>query len=489
MEMLEIHPSTDRSVTKPSEKLKKFISSIDPIELILLVIHKWPILVFTVGICTAIAYFYAKSADYIYRAVAKVEVYRLNDPSAETEYDRIEGSNRQITIMTGKMLHKELIAKLSVKWKNLLEGKDLSVPFSVKPQRGTRMINLSVDSKNPEYALDYLQGILGSYRAYRQRERNEINENAIAGLRSEETRVLMELNKIKGEIEKFELENQILLGQEREQLKSTSISELLSRLQAIKTERLILEYQNEKVVDSDLINISETIEINQDVELREFILSPENQERANILAMNTSLSDLASDSNNEQTIPSWEEQKHLLASLKNQYQQELNVLQKTHPKMIELKKQIETLEFSLEKRLEFALGRLVARHQALKNKEESIEKTIQTLKDENLLNSEKTNRYLLLKSRQAHFEKKYDQIYKRILANAETLDDFSFLTIQEPYVLGNPVAPDKLMILAIGPAVGLGVGIVFILLRWFLLPVIIVILKEYKAQYKATLKT
>ena len=205
--------------------------------------------------------------------------------------------------------------------------------------------------------------------------------------------------------------------------------------------------------------------------------------------MNTSLSDLASDSNNEQTIPSWEEQKHLLASLKNQYQQELNVLQKTHPKMIELKKQIETLEFSLEKRLEFALGRLVARHQALKNKEESIEKTIQTLKDENLLNSEKTNRYLLLKSRQAHFEKKYDQIYKRILANAETLDDFSFLTIQEPYVLGNPVAPDKLMILAIGPAVGLGVGIVFILLRWFLLPVIIVILKEYKAQYKATLKT
>ena len=486
MKLQEMHSSNDKPKVKPSDILKKVTDSIDPIEIVLLFFQKWLIIVISIVVFTALAYFYAKSADYIYRAIAQVEAFQLKDPSSVTEYDRVEKSkNRHILIMSGKMLHKELIAKLRVKWKGILEEEDLRVPFSVKGSR-VGIIDLSVDSKNPEYALDYLQGILGSYRAYRERERNQINENALLGLRSEEKKVQSELAQIKTEIKEFELENQILLAQVREQMQSESIANLLGRLQSIKTERLILEYQYKEIADADMENIKETLKMNPNFQMREFMLNQENQEQSNISAVNPSAANLASNENNAQTILSWEEQKNLLVALENQYQQKLSVFKTEHPKMIELKEQINALSLSLEKRVELELNRFQARHQALKRKEESIEKVIERLQNEDFLTIDRKNEYLLLKNKEKHFQNKYDLVYKRILENTEALDNFSFITLQEPYVKSTPIAPNKLQLFAIGPFIGFIFGVAFILFRWFVIPILIFILKEIRTIYKTS---
>ena len=479
----ELVPTTQLDSPEKLDSPVKPKISIDPIQIIFLILQKWLIIVFTVGISTAIAYWKAKSTDYIYRAAAQVELFQIKDSAANTEHDRLDSTSRHVMHMSGGMFHQELIAKLSVKWEGIVEDRDLAVPFSVQGRRRSNIIDLSVDSKNPEYALDYLKGILDSYRGYRQRERSQINENAIVGLRNEEARVQSELTKIRNAIKQFELENNILLSQQNEQIQAS----LLKQLQALKTERLVLENQYKKIINADLVNIDEILKINQNVGIREFMPDQKNQDQPNRLDMNPSVADFVSYNNNYQTIFSWEEQKNLLASLKNEYQQKLSVFKTTHPKMIGLKEQINELEFMLEKRLESLSNRLHARYEATKKKENSIEQVIERLRNEEFLSMDVTNKYLFLKNEEAHFQRKYDLVYQRILENKETLDNLSFITIQEPYVKDSPIAPNKLKMLITGPIIGVFLGVAYILLRGVIIPIAITLFKEYKAQYDASL--
>ena len=473
MKLPEIHQSTDKPVIKPSELLKKITDSIDPFDLVFLVLRKWPIVVFTVVVSTGIAFWNAKSADYIYRAGARVEVFhenRLKDKRAETDYDRLERSaRRHIIIMSGEMFHRELVAKLRVKWKEQLTEVELRVPFQIKPVKGSgvgraTMIDLFVDSKSPKYALDYLQGILGAYHSYRERELGQINKNAITGLRDEEERMQSELTNIRREIAQFEFENKVLVAKEREQMQDQVVNRLIGRLQTIRTERLLLESQYKEIVGADPTTIGETLNINK-----------------NLQSSNNDPS-----TNNPQKNTGWKEQEDLFASLESKYKQQIKIFKMEHPKMKELKNQIDGLKAILEGKLEIALERFRASYQALKRKEAAIEEVIESIQSKKILSPKKESEYLRLKNHETQMQRKYDLVYERILSSASAIDGFSFITIQEPYIFRDPIAPDKLMLLAIGPFAGIVIGVAFILLRWFVLPIAIILLKEFKHYYKAS---
>lgn len=497
MKLLETHLPSNKSSIKPSDILKKVTDSIDPIGLVILVLHKWPILLVTTTVCTAIAFYNAKTADYIYRAGARVEVFhenRLKDASAETDYDRLERSaGRHIIIMSGEMFHRELVAKLRIKWKEKLTDSELRVPFQIKPVKGSgfkrqpTMIDLFVDSKNPEYALDYLQTVLRAYRDHRKRELNQINKNALTGLYSEEERIQSELASIRLEVAQFELENKVLVAKEREQMQDYVINDLIGRLQMIRTERLLLESQYKEIVDSDLTTISETIKVNQNPQFREFLLNQRNTEGSN--QSTPSIQTNTFTNNLQSSALSWKEQENLLINLESQYQQQINTLKAEHPKMKELKNQIDTLKSNLGRQLENALKRFQSSYLALKRKEDSIERVTENIQSEKMLSPKKESEYLRLKNHESQLQRKYDLVYERILSSTSAVDGFSFITIQEPYIFRKPIAPDKFKLKAIGPFAGLGIGVAFILLRWFVVPLAIVLLKEFKHYYKALTPT
>jgi uncharacterized protein involved in exopolysaccharide biosynthesis len=467
--------------------------SIDPIKIVFMVLNKWPIIFLTATVFTFVAYLYAKSSDYIYRAAARVEVFheeRFKDSSSQTGYyDALERhASRHMIIMRGEMFHKELINKLRVKWSGKIPENELEVPFKIESVWGSgfsrhaqTMIDLSVDSKYPDYALDYLQGILGSYRNFRERELSQINENALAGLRSEEARIQAELTHVRSEIAQFELENKVTVAQEREKMQDEVVDDLIGRLQMIRTERLLLEHQYEEIADSDLVTISETISMNQNPQIREFLLSQKDLQGSK---ENNNSGGISSELSNNQKNTSWEEQEEKLILLENEYQRQLTVFKPEHPKMKELKAQIDAINSNLERQLEVALNRFQASYKALRRKEEAIEKVIENMQNEKILSPEKESEYLRLKKQESQLKEKYDMIYKRLLANAGSNDTFSFITIQEPYILENPVAPAKLKILAIGPIFGIFISVAFILLKSFIIPTFFPILKEYREKYK-----
>lgn len=485
-------PTVNDPVIPETDTPAKSAIAIDPIKLVFLVINKWPILVISAFFFTLIAFFYAKHADYIYRAGARVEVFhenRLKNERAETDYDRLERSaSRHIIIMSGEMFHRELIAKLRLKWREQLTEKELQVPFRIEAVKGSgfrfspTMIDLFIDSKKPEYALDYLQGILGAYRSYRERELSQINENALAGLRSEEKRIQSELTDIRSEIAQFEFENKVLVAKEREQMQDDVINNLIGRLQMVRTERLLLEHQYKDIANSDLTTIDETLNVNRNPQIREFMLSQKDFQTPN---QNTPKVDTTFMLSNTQTHVGWQEQEDLLALLENKYTGQLKVFQSTHPKMNELKTQIDTLKSNLERQVKVALNRFEASYHALKRKENAVETVIENMQSKKILTPEKESEYLRLKNHEAQMQEKYDLVYQRLLESAGAIDGFSFITIQEPYIFKDPIAPNKLIIFAAGPFVGLLTGVIFILLKEFFIPIVYPILKEYKAKYKA----
>ncbi len=488
-----IQPSVNEPAVSKEDTSDKPAIVIDPIKLVFLVCSKWLTIVLTTVVFTVIAYFYSEAQEFVYRAGARVEVFhenRLKDRAAETDYDRLERSaSRHIIIMTGEMFHRELIAKLRVKWRERMTQGELVVPFQIKAVRGSgsrrggqTMIDLFVDSKNPEYALDYLQSILGAYRSYRERELGQINENALIGLRSEEERIQSELTSIRSEIARFELENKILVAKEREQMQDGVINDLVGRLQMIRTERLLLEYQYKDIANANLTTISETLNVNQNPQIREFLFSKENFQVSN---QRPSTNEPISATNNQQTITSWKEQEDLLLLLENKYERQLEVFQMEHPKMKELKAQINTIESNLQKQLKVALNRFKASYQALRRKEKAIETVVGNMQNEKILPPEKESEYIRLKNHEVQMQSKYDLVYKRLLASTGAIDGFSFITIQEPYIFRDPVAPNKLKLRAIGPFVGLAISIAFVLIRGFVIPTMYPILKYYKAKYKA----
>jgi len=471
---------------EPTTKSKLPAFSFDPIALVALMLSRWRLLALTVILFTLLAYFYAKSAPYVYRAAARVEVFqenRLRDDGRLNEYDKLESeANRHIIIMSGEIFHNDLQAKLRPKWENRLPEDEMEVPFQIKTvSRSKSMIDLYVDSSNREYAMDYLQGILGSYRNHRQNELRQVNENALSGLHFEEMRIQSKLSEVKARIEHFETENQILIAQEREEKHNELLDNLLGRLQSIQVERSILENQYREIIDTDIATIRANLAVNQDSYIREFLLDYASQNQVNIAEQDVQESIFLNDVPlSSQTTLSWEQQEDLLATLENEYTKRLEVFRTTHPKMQELQQQMDALRRSLDKKLEIAVRRFQARYQALQRKEASLENVINELQQKTNLTTDKKNQYILLKRQEAQLQSKYDMVYQRILANAGSLDNLTLITIQEPYIWENPIAPNKIKLLAIGPVVGLFFGVFCVLVKGVLFPIVATLYKQYR---------
>ena len=480
--------STNESTAPVTEAPAKSAITIDPIAIIFLILSWWKFLLFCVVVFTGLAYVYAKSAPYIYRAAARIEVFqenRLRDDGRLNEYDKLESEvNRHIIIMSGEIFHKDLIKKLQPEWGSQLTEDEMEVPFKISGlSKSKSMIELTVDSTNPEYALEYLQGIIGSYHRLRQREFTQINENALSGLRNEEAIIQAKLTKVKQEIEAFEIANQVLIAQEREQKQGELVNDLLGRLQSIQVERSILENQYQDIVNADLPTIRATFADNQNMHVRELLLDFGSLETGRQVDQAITASLIGFDSEPQRAM-SWEQQEDLLATLQSEYERRLEVFRPTHPEMQKLRKQMEILQVSLDKKLEIAFRRFQAHYQALKRKEESIEKVVADLEGKSNLSAEKKNAYLLLKSREDQLQRKYDLIYQRLLANAGSIDNLSLITIQEPYVLEEPIAPNKIKLLAVGPILGMAFGVFIVLLKGLVIPFIMEFLKQHRGATK-----
>ena len=465
-----------KSTTTPSNndpQKGKFAILQDPIQLILLILDKWKWILFSTIATTTIALIYLYIATPIYQAKARIEIFQEDRLVAKrlTVFGRMERSaQRHILLLGSQNVRREVVKKLRPEWEQQVEN--LSIPISLKIVRESRgtMLDISASAPNAEYAKVYLKELIEEYRELRSNELNEINQYALAGLRSEEQQVLKELETAKIMLHTFVEENEVFLSQELEDMDAVFINQLLSRLKTIRLERTMLEIQYEDIIHADLATIREALELSRGIRPPSTpsldtsdsrSSGPSTPQATGLILPGMAV---AADTGSSDSLIDWEQQEEQLAILKNRYKEQLLVFKSTHPEMQRLNSQIESLENNLKKKAEIALRRFQARFTALKMQEKSIESVVETWEHDQPLSIERKNEYLVLQTRVDHLQRKYDAVYKRLLDTSGTNDSLSIRIIQPPASFMNPVSPKSSKVMLAGLASGLFLSIGAILL-------------------------
>lgn len=466
-----------------AETLNRFTN---PLDLVYLVLHNWWIIAICIATTGLLAVGYLFWEKPTYRATSRIEILQENRVDTRTRisyYEHLERSlQRQKLLMSSDALHNELRKELKDEWEPVLGPKNLAPSFAIDEvyeSRGT-MVDIQVDSTDPKYALAYLQNMIAGYREFREEELSEVNDNAITGLRLEEQHVLEELETAKADLEKFEGENQVLMAQEREQMDSAFLNQLMARLKAVRMERTILENQHDEILNADAVTIREALEMTRQTQQRSSVsASRSSQSNTESKTSNSNTSGtnwvnaesvVAADTGDIAAVIDWEQQEEVLAEMENTYQQRLEVFLPTHPEMEALKIRIDSMRTNLQRKADIALKRFRARFQALRMQEDGIEEALNNFKQEQTLSAERRNRYQQLKSKVVHLQKKYNLVYSRLLENSGTTDMFFMRVIKPAHVLSKPVSPKKAKILMMALAAGAALGGAIILLVELLRP-------------------
>ncbi|MBT63696.1 MAG: hypothetical protein CML13_10840 [Puniceicoccaceae bacterium] len=437
----------------------------NPWALVQLIFRHWSWLVCSVVLCTLLGGLYAYLATPIYRATARIEI--LNDSRVETrattQYDRQERSlSRQMLLLNSNRLHQQVRANLAEEWKKKLTEPERYVEFlvtSVPGSNGT-MIDCLVDSVAAEYSKAYLVEMIQGYRSLRMEELMEVNQSALLGLKNEETRVLEDLEQAKQDLETFERENQILFEKERADMDIAFVNQLLARLKSVRLERVLLENQYEQLSDADILTVNEALAATRETEGRSQV-TPEGApavdpgaETPPEAAKNYGAYDHLN------TGIQWQETQVRLDELQNEYKQLAAVFKDTHPRMIDLKGEITKAQSSLAHQNELALKRFEAHYEALKLQEAGIESVLNNWRSEQFLSVANQSEYKQLSSKVAHFERKYNLVYGRLLENTGTTEPFFLRKIQAPQASEKPIKPQVIKIIAaslfLGAAFGAG---------------------------------
>lgn len=448
----------------------------DPLQILLLILGKWKWILLTTIATTAIAAIYLFYATPIYQAKARIEIFqesRLINKTANV-YERMERSaQRHMLLMGSRQVRQKSTNQLRSEWEDKIDELTLPIDFEiVKASRGS-MIDISATATDSEYAKKYLEQIIEAYRILREEELSDVNEYALVGLRSEEQLVRKELEDAKIDLHAFVEENEVFLSQEREDMDSVFINQLLTRLKTIRLERIMLENQYEDIIDADLATIKEALDLsrgirapsNQNIDVSSAPSST--QQNSGLILPGMAL---AAEAGSTDALVDWEQQEETLSILQNRYNDNLVVFKPTHPEMERLKAEIASLENNLKKKAEIALRRFQARFTALKMQEQGIESVVSTWEREQPLSIERKNEFLALETKATHLQRKYDAVYKRLLDSTGTNDSLSMRIIQAPRGSIVPVSPKTSKALLAGLMAGLAISIGCILLLEILRP-------------------
>ncbi len=453
----------------------------NPLVLLFIILERWWLIALCVLLTGAGGAAFIAYTKPIYRATTRIEIMadqRMAVRGATSFHDRLERSiARHILKMKSKRLHQEVRQFLRPDWEAKLTIDVFYTEYYFETVRGSggTMLDVIVDAVDKQYAREYLDYMIEVYDEIRYEELEEINNNALKGLRIEEEHVAQELDKAKNELYAFENENQVLLAAKRQEMDNAFINQLFARQKSIVMERTLLDSQYEDILNADVVTIREALDMTRQTQQRStVIMAPlTDTEDSTDPASGNWISGgqaVSADTRDATAQVEWEQKEEQLSQLEKEYEQWLDVRNEGHPEMQKLRDQIEGLKNELVKKAEIALKRFQARYKALQMQEDGIEKVIESWKNQQALSITQQNRYRQLRSTVAHLQKKYDIVYTRLLENANTSDIFYVRVIEEPNILPNAVKPDRVKILAAAIVAGLGIGCGLILLIEYLRP-------------------
>lgn len=400
---------------------------------------------------------YLHLAPKVYESSTKIMIYRDPLLSVNNEGARWTSLRTHSYMLNNDKLHQRVVDKLSEEWADKVGGRNRMMPkIMVSSARGVNpTLSVVVQSNNREYSRAFLTLLIEEHRAEWQSVQRQARNSAGQMLERELARLEQEIESAEEDIIQYQRLHDIARVEARGSMESRYLSALMQRRNQLTTELMLLEAQNPFLEDANASVISDvgqltrqTGEVESEVDYPEDAVYIDNQPDVTAKA-----------AAEDESIRGFQDLRVQLIRLQAEEQELSKVLKDDHPRLRELREDINNIEDQLAALADVQKRRLQDRYQALTIQLNALETAEYKWQAKNLMASQRQAEFRQLQGVLGRLVNHFDTLYTRLhdMRVSEELKAEHFVP-EDVRTRGSPVWPDPFKILSMALAVGLGSG-------------------------------
>jgi capsular exopolysaccharide synthesis family protein len=425
-----------------------------------LFLSHWWIIVPMLAAGAVAAFVFCHFSTPIYRATCRFEIIQDRQLSSGNGATTMhENLARHILLMESQSVSDRVISQLAPEWGTQLTRKQLEPGLSFRAVRKAagRMIDISTDTPHGDYSLAYLKLMIDVYRELREHESRMLNASTLTGLRDEELSLNKRSQALERQIFEFEREHNMLIKEQLTESDKTLVGKLIQEINRIRLERTALEAQFPFVKGVDAATLAELLHMNMNIQ--DMLATVGAEDGGGDVSPDRTRASLL-------TIGEWQNAEATVLRLENRYSKNADLLLDTHPRMMNIRRDLDAARDELEVSTKVILNRLMARHRALEMQEAALRETVESFGGDYVLAADAGYHHKQLQTQLANVQWTRNQVERKIVDTMSTTVDPHFSRfVVEPHIVRRPVWPPKLKILGAGVGGGgmASLALVFVL--------------------------
>lgn len=450
-------------------------SLVDYLSYLNVLVHYWW-LILPCGVAGAfVGMLFCIYATPIYRATCRLEIFQNQalqvgtDPSVQA-FGR-SNLGRHIVLFKTQNLNAAVARSVEADWAGRLPlQRRLNLEVAPYRESPGTVLDLKVDSFNPDYSMRYLGELVKAYQQARREEIEAVAASTIDSLQGGQSSLARDLDRAEKALAEFQASHSIKVTQQKQAADEMLLGSLLSRSLSLRTQRAIIDTQLPLLRQADASIVDDVIELTEDEIMPNVAFVPQSLAGGDRARSGGDAGTAATIIPRIQTsLPSrsygWVEKNMAIRIMKAQYADKLATFKPDHPDMLALQQQIAAAEQELEFMRDIAVKRLMARRDALLMQESSLDRAAEQLRVSLKTDTRDSAEYELLKARIERLRTLQSQIYDRLATSGLNKDTFYSRIIEGPVLAEGSVWPNrpKIMAASLGGSLLLGMGLALLL--------------------------
>ena len=419
---------------------------------------RWWVLAALAVVGAAAGLTYCHLVPPLFRAECRFEIFRniMLEIAGAPDQGRPVSSesspmDRHILLLSSRNLNARIKRTLNPKYGFDQPGTLTRFKLRVVPVRGASdvMLDIQVDSPDPEYSLEYINELLDGYHQLRLEEMSQVHQDTVQNLQRERENLFGELEEARNSIVEFEAEHNLQFERDKAQADMRHLASILQKEREILTQRTILESQFPFLKTADAATLQDVLDLT--VFSIRSVKADGNPDKGQSIGWSEQLE--------------WRENEAVVMRLDAEFAHRRKTYKPTHPKMLALQEKINAAKRELKIAAELTLKRLIARRDALRMQAEAFGAAAKDVRTSISLTAGESAQYENLKAKAEHLKSLHDKVYTRIIDSSSVGGDRHFSRIVDgPVARQNPVWPAKWKMVTSGSLMSAGIGAALVLL-------------------------
>jgi len=349
----------------------------------LLIAYWWIILLFVLAGSGAGAA-YCVLATPRFRSYCFYEIYSetiLDIGRASAGELQTRNIRRQMMILESEILGGRVKNKLTPEWDSRISDMEALTRVRGAKGRPGSVMQITVDSIDEDYGLEYLRELIATYAEMRKVEEMTANERALRSLRLEKMRLGNELDDARQRLLEFKARHQLLMAGIQADYDRQYLDNVLQRVNALRMERAMIGMQLRALEGANAPTAQDVLALTMEAHAGTPGLGGTGAAPL-MIAGGLPGATASGQQPGPAMLPqalgvaqtgNWEKYEGELARLQALYSDNLENYKPAHPAMLALEQQIDSVKRSIEFESEIAKRRLQARFDALKIQEDALD--------------------------------------------------------------------------------------------------------------------